>query len=471
MRRSAIIVGSGPNGLAAAIELARSGYQVEVREAAATPGGGARSAEWTLPGFVHDCCSAVHPLAVGSPFFSTLSLERFGVRWIWSPAEIAHPLDGGQAVLLWRDFDRMPAELGREDALAWRKLFAPFASNWNKLAPMLLSPLGVPSHPLLLARFGLRALQSVTLLAQTAFRNEAARALFGGMGAHSIKPLDTPLSAAVGLMFGASAHAAGWPIPEGGAQSITSALIRALESYGGHVILNARVGDLKEVRDADVVMLDITPRQLLELGGSALPGGFARQLRSFRYSPGAFKVDWALREPIPWRAQKCLQSITVHLGGTLPEMEQSERDAWQGRPPRKPFILLAQPTLFDPTRAPDGQHTAWAYCHVPNGWTGSALRQIEDQVERFAPGFRDCVLARSVHGPLDLQRINENLVGGDVAGGALTVKQFVLRPTWREYSTPLKNVYLCSSSTLPGGGVHGMCGYNAARWAIRRFSA
>jgi phytoene dehydrogenase-like protein len=469
VRRSAIVVGSGPNGLAAAIELARSGFEVEVREAAAVPGGGARSVEWTLPGFIHDCCSAVHPFAIGSPYFSKLNLQKFGLRWIWSEAEAAHPMDDGTAVMLWRDLDRMKDSLGT-DVRAWTTWFAPLAAGWNDLARDVFSPLGVPRNPFLLARFGLKAILPVTTTAPT-FRGQRARALFGGMGAHSIKRLDRPLSSAIGIMLIAAGHANGWPVPEGGAHSISDALIRVLESYGGRVVTSSRVNHLREVKDADLVMLDITPRQLLELGSDLLPGGFKRQLRNYRYGPGVFKVDWALREPIPWRAKECAQSITVHLGGTLEEMAESEMDAWEGRPPKKPFVLLAQHTLFDRTRAPEGQHTAWAYCHVPTGWTGSALEQIENQVERFAPGFRECVLARSVHGPAQLETMNENLVEGDINGGPFTVKQFVLRPTWREYGTPLKNVYLCSSSTLPGGGVHGMCGYNAARVALRRFTA
>ncbi len=470
MRPSAIVVGSGPNGLAAAIELARSGFQVEVREAAALPGGGARSAEWTLPGFVHDCCSAVHPFAIGSPYFSKLNLNKFGVNWIWSPAEFAQCFEPDRAVLLWRNYDRMSDELGAADARAWRNLFEPLSSRWNDLANGVFSLLQIPRNPFLMARFGIHALQPVTLTARTVFRGEPARALFGGAGAHSIRPLNSPLSSAVGLILTAAAHAAGWPIPERGAQSITNALIRVLESYGGRVVTGSRVNRLKEVQAADLVLLDITPRQLLELGGTELPSSFKAQLSAYRYGPGVFKLDWALDHPIPWRARDCAQAITVHIGGTLAEMAQSERDAWEGRPPVKPFVLLVQPSLFDPTRAPAGKHTAWAYCHVPNGWTGSAVQQIEDQIERFAPGFRDCVLSRAIHGPLDMQAINENLIGGDINGGPFTVKQFALRPTWREYGTPLKNVYLCSSSTLPGGGVHGMCGYNAARFALRRFS-
>jgi len=464
-RRTAIVVGSGPNGLAAAIELAGAGLDVEVLEASALPGGGVRSAELTLPGFVHDICSGVHPFVVGSPFFSKLHLESHGLEWIWSPAECAHPLDDGSAVLLHRDFKLLDEELG-PDAAAWRRIFEPLARDWNTLASSFLTPWHLPRHPVLAVRFGLRALQPVTMLARDSFRSERARALFAGVGGHSIVPLEQPLSASIPLMLTAAAHAVGWPIARGGSQSITNALIRVLESRGGRVIPNVRVSHIDELRGADLVLLDITPRQLLAIADGRLPKGYVGALRKYRYGPGVFKIDWALREPIPWTAKECSRAITVHLGGSMYELAASERDAWYGRAPEKPFVLLAQHSLFDETRAPSGQHTAWAYCHVPNGWSGSALKQIEDQVERFAPGFRDCIVARSVHGPADMQALNENLIGGDINGGAFTLEQFVLRPTWREYATPLKGVYLCSSSTLPGGGVHGMCGYNAARVAL-----
>jgi phytoene dehydrogenase-like protein len=465
--RTAIVVGSGPNGMSAAIELARAGFDVEVREAQSVAGGGARSGELTLPGFVHDLGSAVHPMAVVSPFFSGLPMHAHGLEWRWSPVELAHPLDDGTAVLLRRSVDDTAVELGR-DAAAYRRIFQPLVRDWKLLMQDVLMPLlHVPKHPLPLARFGLRAVYPVSLLARYAFRQERARALLAGLGAHSILKLSAPITSAFGLMLGGSAHAVGWPIPVGGAQSITRALEGILQSYGGRVVTDCPVRSLDEIERADLKMLDITPRQLLNLAGGRLPAGFRRAMAKFRYGPGIFKVDYALRAPIPWRASECLQAITVHLGGTLEEIEKSERDAWEGRAPEKPFVLLAQPSLFDGTRAPAGLHTVWAYCHVPQGWAGSALDAIERQIERFAPGFRECVLARRTHSPAELEQSNANLVGGDIGGGAATVMQFALRPTWRGYGTPLKGVYLCSSSTAPGGGVHGMCGANAARMALR----
>ncbi len=470
VRNAAIVVGSGPNGLAAAIVLARAGFDVEVREAADLPGGGARTAELTLPGFHHDVCSAVHPLAIASPFFSTLGLHAHGLSWIWSPAALAHPLDDGSAVLLHRDIRTTAAQFG-SDAAGWRRLFEPVVRDWKLLMEdVLRAPIHIPRHPLALARFGVRAVQPATLVARTMFRGERAKALWAGVAAHSILKLEAPLSAAFGFILGGSAHAVGWPIPEGGAQKITNALIGVLTSLGGRLVTGRRVGHLDELEGADLKLLDVTPRQLIELGRGRLPSVFADNLRRFRYGPGVFKVDWALREPIPWRARECNQAITVHLGGTLGEIAASERAAWEGRPPEKPFVLLAQPTLFDQTRAPQGRHIAWAYCHVPNGWTAPVLEQIERQVERFAPGFRDCVLARSTHNPAEMQALNHNLVGGDINCGAPTISQFLFRPTARTYGTPLPGVYLCSSSTPPGGGVHGMCGYNAARLALRGVS-
>jgi phytoene dehydrogenase-like protein len=466
--RTAIVVGSGPNGMAAAIVLARAGWNVEVWEAAAEAGGGARSAELTLPGFVHDLGSAVHPMAVASPFFSELPLSEHGLEWRWSPAELAHPLDDGTAVILRRSVDDTAVDL-KTDAAAYRRLFVPLVRNWNPLLQDVLRPLlHIPRHPLVLSRFGVRAIYPISLLARYMFRGERARALMAGLGAHSILKLSAPLTSAFALMLGGAAHAVGWPIPVGGAQSITRALEGVLHSYGGRVITNQRVSRLEELDGADLKMLDITPRQFLALAGDKLPAQFRHAMAKFQYGPGIFKVDYALREPIPWRAKECAQAITVHLGGTLEEIEASEKDAWEGRPPKRPFVLLAQPSLFDPTRAPAGGHTVWAYCHVPQGWSGSALDQIESQIERFAPGFRDCVLARRTHTTAQLEQFNSNLVGGDIGGGAGTVKQFVLRPTWRGYGTPLKGVYLCSSSTAPAGGVHGMCGANAAAVALRR---
>jgi len=466
---AAVVIGSGPNGLSAAIHAAQAGFEVEVREAAVQPGGAARSGELTLPGFVHDLGSAVHPLGIGSPFFSKLALERHGLEWVHSPAELAHPLDDGSAVILERDVRQTASQFG-SDGAAYRRLFEPLAENWWELAGEIL-PLRFrfPKHPLLLAQFGMRALLPCTVLAKALFRESRAAALFAGVCAHSSLELDAPISASFGIVLGAAGHAVGWPVPRGGAQSIPSALIHVLTGLGGRVVTNSPVASLREVEGFDLVFCDLTPRRFLALAEERLRPPFRQLLERYRYGPGVFKVDWALREPIPWRAKDCARAITVHLGGSVEEMAASERAANQGRPPERPFVLLAQPSLFDPTRAPRGKHAAWAYCHVPNGWTGSALEQIESQIERFAPGFGECVLARAVHNTIQMQAWNMNLEGGDINGGKMDLKQFAIRPTWRRYGTPLKGVYLCSSCTPPGGAVHGMCGYQAAEWAIRDF--
>lgn len=465
--RSAVVVGSGPNGLAAAIELARAGIAVDVREGAPTPGGGVRTAEITLPGFRHDLGSAVHPLGVASPFFDSLHLERYGLEWRWSPAEVAHPLDDGTAVLAWRSVSDTAAGLGH-DADAYKKLFRPVVRNWDRIMEDVLQPIiHIPRHPIALGKFGLRALLPASFVAKSAFAGVRARALFGGFAAHSVLKLSAPISSSFAFMMAGSAHAVGWPIPVGGAQAITDALVRVLHQFNGTVRTNSPVTNLEELSGADLKMLDLTPRQVLKIAGQQLPPAFRKQLSHYRYGPGVFKVDWALREPIPWKAKECAKAITVHVVGTLEEVEESERRAWEGLPPAKPFVLLAQPSLFDQTRAPQGKHTAWAYCHVPNGWEGSALEAIENQIERFAPAFRDCVLARATHTTSQLQGWNPNLVGGDVGGGAVTFDQFMFRPTPRYYRTPLPDVFICSSSTPPGGAVHGMCGYNAARAALR----
>ena len=471
MKRTATVIGSGPNGLSAAIALAQAGFDVEVREAAAVVGGAVRTAEITLPGFRHDLGSAVYPTAATSPFFRSLPLREHGLEWVWSPAEVAHPLDDGTAVLLHRDIGETAAQFGSA-AADYRKMFEPLARNWAALArDVFKDPLGLPRRPLLLARFGLAAIWPATVVAKASLPNDRARALFAGLAAHSTLPLDNLLSSAFALIMGAAGHAVGWPIPRGGAQAISNALASVFTSLGGRIQTNARVGSLAELGRRDAILCDVSPRGFLELAGNRLPHSFRHALERYRYAPGVFKVDYALSEPVPWRAQDCLKAATVHVGGTLEETAASERAAWYGEPPDKPFLLVVQPSLFDPSRAPAGRHTLWVYCHVPNGWRGSALAQIEAQMERFAPGFRDCVLARAAHNTEDMRRWNENLIGGDIVGGAYTPKQFVFRPTPRRYATPLRGVYLCSASTPPGGSVHGMCGYYAARWAASDFRA
>ena len=466
-RFDAIVVGAGPNGLAAAIEFARAGKSVCVYEANETVGGGARSAALTLPGFVHDSCSAVHPLAVGSPFFRTLSLSEYGLEFVYPPAAVAHPFDDGTAVLLHRSIEKTSEQLGA-DARAYQKLFGPLVRNWDDLAPALLGPLKFPKHPFAMGGFGLRALRSASGLAKSHFKEERARALFAGAAAHSCLSLKHAASAAFGLVLLALGHTAGWPIPRGGAQKISEALAAHLKSLGGEIVTGVRVESLEDLPPSRCVVFDLTPRQILQIAGDRLPASFKNKLSKYRYGPAAFKMDWALDGPVPWRARECAQAATVHLGATLAEMEASESAVWEGKCPERPYVPLAQHTLFDPSRAPEGKHTLWAYCHVPNGSDVDMSKQIEDQIERFAPGFRSRIIARSVQSPAELENRNANLVGGDINGGVQTLAQMFTRPTVHTYSTPLEGVYICSSSTPPGGGVHGMCGYHAARVALKR---
>lgn len=462
----AVIVGAGPNGLAAAIVLAQAGKSVLLVEAAATIGGGVRSAEITLPGFLHDLCSAVYPLAVGSPFFRTLPLAQGGVAWIEPPVALAHPLDDGSAVLVQRAVDATAEQLGG-DAAQYRELFGWLAANWDSLAYSILAPPRWPEKPLLLARFGWTALQSARRAAERIFRGPRARALFAGLAAHSMLPLESYGSAAFALVLGATAHVHGWPIVAGGSQKLADALADHLCSLGGAIIVDHAVRSLTDVPRARMTLCDITPRQLLVVARAALPSSYRRQLRRYRYGLAAFKVDWALSEPVPWRNRDCSRAATVHLGGTLEEIARSERLAWRGFLPDKPFVLLVQPSLFDASRAPAGKHTLWAYCHVPNGCDFDMTGRIEAQIERFAPGFRETILARTVSFPADLERRNGNMVGGDINGGAPLLGQLLLRPTARLYATPSRGLYLCSAATPPGGGVHGMCGYFAAQKALR----
>ena len=465
----AVVVGAGPNGLAAAIELARQGRSVQVVEAGDTVGGGARSAELTLPGFVHDVCSAVHPLAAASPFFSTLPLTRHGLEWVYPPASVAHPLDDGSVVLLEGSVEETAEALGR-DAAPYRRLFAPLVAGWPALSDQLLGPLRPPRRPIGFARFALRAIRSARGLAESLFAEESARALFAGLAAHSFLPLERPASAAFGLVLGAAGHAVGWPMPRGGAQSIADSLASYLKSLGGEIVLGSMVESMDDLPPSRAVLFDVTPRQLLRIAGRRLPPRYRRKLRGYRYGPGAFKLDWALDAPIPWAAPATARAGTVHLGGNMAEIAESEAAVWRGHISERPFTLLAQPSLFDPSRAPAGKHTAWAYCHVPSGSTDDMTDRIEDQVERFAPGFRDLILARSVRTPRNLEAYNPNLVGGDISGGANDLMQLFARPTFRlsPYATPAKGIYICSSSTPPGGGVHGMCGYHAARAVLAR---
>jgi len=464
---NACVVGSGPNGLTAAIVLAKAGLRTTVFEAQPTIGGGARSAELTLPGFVHDVCSAVHPLAASSPAFAAFPLAEHGLEWIQPPLPLAHPLDDGSAAILARSLDETCARLGADGA-AYRRAIAPLVRRWRELVPMIQGPLvRWPAHAWLLARFGALALWPAAPLARRFFRTEAARALFAGNGAHSILPLDAFGSAAFGWVLAAAAHAVGWPIPRGGSQSIANALASYFESLGGRIVANSRIQSLDELGDASLVLCDVTPRQFVALAANRLPDRFSRQLEAYRYGPGVFKVDWALRAPIPWKAADCARAGTVHVGGSLDEIAASERGLAGTAPSERPFVLVAQPSLFDNGRAPAGQHTAWAYCHVPHASTADMTERIESQVERFAPGFRARILARHTMTPADLERHNANLVGGDIAGGAQDLRQLVLRPTRLLYRTPLDGVFLCSSSTPPGGAVHGMCGFHAAHAALR----
>lgn len=466
----AVVVGGGPNGLAAAIELARAGRSVRVYEAADTVGGGTRSAQLTLPGFVHDPCSAAHPLGIASPFFRSLDLARHGLTWVQPEAPLAHALAPGRSVVLERDLEAMRAELGR-DGDAWVRLFGPLVREWERLVPALLAPVvRPPRHPLLMARFGLPALLPAAVLARLAFREPAARALFAGMAGHSMVPLGRPLTASFGLVLGLLAHAVGWPLARGGSGRIANALEAEARSLGVEIVTGHRVQRLDELPRARAILLDLTPRQVLAVAGDRLPTGYRRALGRYRYGPGVCKVDWALDGPIPWLDPRTARAGTVHLGGPAAEVAAAEATVGHGRLPTRPYVLLVQPTIADPSRAPAGKHVAWAYCHVPNGSPIDRTAAIEDQVERFAPGFRDLVLARSVRTAPAMEAYDANYVGGDINGGIGDVRQLLFRPVarWNPYTTPDPGLYLCSSSTPPGGGVHGMSGMLAAREVLRR---
>ena len=461
----AIVVGAGPNGLAAAIVIAQTGRKVIVFEAESTIGGGARSGELTLPGFVHDICSAIHPFAVASPLFRTLPLAQYGLDWIEPPAMVAHPLDQGPPGVIYRSVEQTAEALG-SDARAYRRVVGRLVHDWPKIEASVLGPLRWPEHPVVLARFGMGALASAERAIRV-FGSDRAAALFAGIAAHGMLPLDRRPSAAFGLVLGAMAHVAGWPLPRGGTQRIADALAAHLRSLGGEIVTSTRVESLDRLPPSRAVLCDLSPRPLLRVAGDRLPQWYRRRLERYRYGMGVFKADWALDGPIPWRDAECAKAGTVHVGGTAADVARSERDAWEGRIAERPFVLVTQPSLFDPSRAPGGRHTAWAYCHVPHASNADMLPRIEAQIERFAPGFRDRVLARSVMGPAAIERRNANLVGGDIAAGVTDLGQLFARPTWRTYATPAKGLYICSASTPPGVGVHGMCGYHAAKLALR----
>jgi phytoene dehydrogenase-like protein len=463
----AVVVGSGPNGFAAAIVLAGAGKSVRLLEAESTIGGGVRSDALTLPGFIHDICSSVLPLAHASPFFRTLPLADYGLSYDQPAIPLAHPLDDGSAGVLHRSLDETAIGLGRDGA-AYRRLMGPIVRNLDLLVNQFLGPLRPSAHLVTLARFGIPALRSAGALAAGRFRTAQARAMFTGLGAHSMLSLRRPATAAFGLVLGAAGHTYGWPFAHGGSQRLSDALAALLRARGGTIAMDRRVTNMDQVSAGRVVLFDLTPRQLVPIARGQWPDGFTRQLESFRYGPGVFKVDWALDGPIPWRAQACRQAGTVHVGGAFDEVIAAEDAVAAGMVAERPFVILAQPTVADPTRAPTGKHVGWAYCHVPNGSTVDMRERIEAQVERFAPGFTSRILARHVMTPADVERHNANCVGGDINGGIADLRQLFIRPTSRLYATPNRQLYFCSSSTPPTGGVHGMCGFFAARKALRR---
>ncbi len=463
----AIVVGSGPNGLSAAITLQQAGLSVSLIEAKESVGGGMRSAALTLPGFIHDICSAIHPLAVASPFFRTLPLEQFGLEFICPPIAVAHPFDDGTAAALYHSVDRT-ARAFKEDQEPYLRLMQPLINDWPQLSKDILAPLHFPEHPAGMVRFGLKALTPAIYLVQR-FHSQKARGLWAGVAAHALQPLSNAATSAVALVLMAAAHSKGWPLAKGGSVAIANALAACFVSLGGSIQTNLYVHSLDQLPAAHAVLLDVSPKQLLQIAGYKFSSLYKRQLQRYRYGMGVFKIDWALDAPIPFTAAECREAGTVHLGNTLEEIIISEKLTSRGKHPEKPFVLLAQQSLFDASRAPEGKQTAWAYCHVPNGSDVDMTAQIENQVERFAPGFKERILVRHVMNTRQMEDYNPNYVGGDIIGGMQDIRQLFTRPALRlsPYSTSAKGIYICSSSTPPGGGVHGMCGYYAAKRALK----
>jgi len=464
----AVVIGSGPNGLAAAVCLAEAGVSVLVIEAKGEIGGGTRTEQLTLPGFHHDVCSAVHPMGILSPYFRTLPLQEHGLQWIAPPASVAHPLDDAPAVILRRSLEETAGELG-SDGAAYRSLLEGFLEKPHELLRDALAPLAIPRHPLLMAKFGLRAIRSAQSLAKR-FRTDQARALFAGCAGHAILPFDRAVTGALGLVFLLCAHMEDWPVALGGSKAIASSLASLFSSHGGQIKTNFPVKNMKDLPPSRLYIFDTSPAQLADIASTNLPSSYVRRLRRFRYGPGVFKIDWALSGSIPWKDKRCLLASTVHVGGTFEEIAAAEAAVWRGEHPSRPYILLAQQSEFDRTRAPEGKQTGWAYCHVPPFSTVDRTEAVEQQIERFAPGFRDLILARHVSFPSDLEKYNRNNSGGAVTGGVADLFQLYNRPVTRlnPYTTPNSKILICSASTPPGGGVHGMCGFYAAQTALKR---
>ena len=463
----AIVVGSGPNGLAAALTLAKAGVDVEVLEAADRPGGGTRSSELTLPGLINDECSGFHPLAVDTPFSRSAELARFGLTWRWPEVQYAHPLDGGRGAAVLRSVSETAASLGR-DGHRWQQVFGPLTEQFDRITSDFLQPvLRVPSHPIAMTRFGALSAVPASVLVR-GWSTDEARALFGGVAAHAVRPLSAPFSAAIGVALGTAAHAYGWPVAEGGSGAISRAMIAALEEYGGKVETDVRVGSLEQIGPADLVMLDVAPSAAVRIVGERMPARIRRALLRYRHGPGVFKVDFALSGEVPWTHEASRRAGTVHVVGDYAELARAEQDVVEGRMPDRPYVLVGQQYLADPSRASGGMRPLYAYAHVPAGYRGDATQLIEAQIERFAPGFRDLIVARAVRTTAQMEAHNANYIGGDVVTGANTARQLIFRPraTLKPYGLGVPDVYLCSAATPPGAGAHGMCGYNAARAAL-----